>query len=128
MGPLSHLKIVFTENSVGCSAFGVKIVNLRQGEGWLWFNTNTRQYQGEIRTADPVDLQAIRICPPSPLVQHFILHHDYVGFKQEGTATLVNFNGRDHLQFSGTEPLQIFTPAPSFETRVSGDWRFLQRR
>lgn len=122
-----YLKIVFTENSLACTAFGIKIVSLLGGEGWLWFNTNTRQYRGYIRKY-AVDVAAIRTCPPSPIVQHFTLHHDYVGFEQEGTATLVNFNGRDHLQFSGTEPLQIFTPAPSFETRVSGDWRFLQRR
>jgi hypothetical protein len=123
-----YLKIVFTENSLACNAAGIKIVNLQRGEGWLWFNTNTRQYRGDIRTKDPVDVSAVRSCPPSPIVQRFILHHDYVGFEQQGTATLVNINGRDHLQFSGNEPLQIFSPSPSFETRISGDWRFVQRR
>jgi hypothetical protein len=122
-----YLKIVFMENSLACSAFGIKIVDLLRGEGWLWFNTNTRQYRGDIRTSAAVDVPATRFCPGG-VVQHFTLHHDYVGFKVEGTATLVNISGHDHLQFSGNEPLQIFSPSPSFETRISGDWRFLQRR
>jgi hypothetical protein len=123
-----YLKLVFTETSLACGAFGLKIVNLQRGDGWLWFNTNTRRYRGEIRTKASVDVSATRTCVGSTVVQHFTLHHDYVGFVQEGTATLVNISGHDHLLLFGNEPLQVFTPAPGFETRVSGDWRFLQRR